>query len=236
MSAPESTPVPPMPVVTSAHFNGATCNAVNARDLHRFLENKDGFAHWITDRISQYGFVEHRDFEVLGQIPQNPQGGRPTKEYALTVGMAKELAMVERNERGKQARAYFIECEKRALAPAQNPFLTMDQEQLLEFSLQQVKEKKALACRVQEQVGMIAAKDRAIAALAPLAEFASDVMATGNIYTLEECADLAGAGLNRLPAWMRAKGMLMETPFYGGFLLAESTTLAGNLSNRPRFD
>lgn len=107
-----------------ATIDGAQVNAVNARDLHRFLKNGDTFSHWISDRIKQFDFVEHLDFEVLGEIPLNltstaSAGGRPSKEYALTLDMAKELAMVERNAKGKQARAYFIECEHRALAAPQ---------------------------------------------------------------------------------------------------------------------
>jgi phage anti-repressor protein len=64
-----------------------------------------------TDRIEQYGFVEDSDFTI---ILLKSTGGRPAKEYHISIDMAKELSMVERNARGKQARQYFIECERRA--------------------------------------------------------------------------------------------------------------------------
>jgi phage anti-repressor protein len=86
-----------------------TCSA---RDLHAFLEVGKVFAAWIQERIEQYGFEKGKDFEVFSDSGNNPQGGRPTKEYSLTLNMAKELAMVERNQKGKEARQYFIECER----------------------------------------------------------------------------------------------------------------------------
>ncbi len=96
--------------------------AVNARELHQFLENKRQFADWIKQRIDQYGFVENQDFEVIHNFVKNPEGGRPTTEYALSINMAKELSMVENNEKGRMARKYFIECEKKANAPALDDF------------------------------------------------------------------------------------------------------------------
>jgi phage anti-repressor protein len=92
--------------------------SVYARDLHAFLENKDMFAHWIKDRISQFGFVENQDFVSFWENPQKPQGGRPSEEYHLTLDMAKELSMVERTPKGKEARQYFIECERRLFSNA----------------------------------------------------------------------------------------------------------------------
>lgn len=86
---------------------------VSARELHKFLESKQQFADWIKDRIDKYGFIENQDFEVFQNFMKNPNGGRPLKEYALTLDTAKELAMVEGNEKGRQARRYFIECEKK---------------------------------------------------------------------------------------------------------------------------
>jgi phage anti-repressor protein len=86
---------------------------VNARDLHTFLEIGKHFGSWITDRISDLGFVENQNFGVNSKSGKNPQGGRPSKECLLSMDMAKELSMMERNEKGKQVRRYFIECEKR---------------------------------------------------------------------------------------------------------------------------
>lgn len=88
--------------------------AVSARELHQFLESKQEFSNWIKSRIEKYGFIENQDFEVFDNLIKNPVGGRPLTEYALTIDMAKEIAMVEGNEKGKQARRYFIEIEKRA--------------------------------------------------------------------------------------------------------------------------
>lgn len=104
--------------VIPATIGSETVNAVNARDLHEFLEVGKMFAHWIADRIEKYGFIETQDFEVIAETGKNPNGGRPSKEYMISLDMAKELAMVERNDRGKQARQYFIECERRANAQA----------------------------------------------------------------------------------------------------------------------
>jgi antA/antB antirepressor domain protein len=98
--------------------------------LYNFLENKSGFSHWIRDRISQYGFIENVDYYKLNydqtensliycpglNNPANNSIPSNKVEYVITINMAKELAMVERNEKGKQARRYFIECEEKFLA------------------------------------------------------------------------------------------------------------------------
>ena len=87
--------------------------AVSARDLHKFLESKRDFSNWIKDRIEKYGLIENQDYEVFNNFGENPNGGRPLIEYALTIDAAKELSMVEGNEKGKMARKYFIACEKK---------------------------------------------------------------------------------------------------------------------------
>ncbi|EFG0717511.1 phage antirepressor Ant [Escherichia coli] len=108
-------------------FNGTISNETallcNARDLHAFLGVKKVFAAWITNRISEYEFIENQDYILLSNLGKQTsgRGGHNRKDYHLTLDTAKELAMVERNEKGRQIRRYFIECEKklRSMQPAQ---------------------------------------------------------------------------------------------------------------------
>lgn len=98
-----------IPVFAGAIRNEQT-QITDARTLHRFLEVSAHFRTWIARRIDEYGFQEGEDFRsFLGES----SGGRRSREYHITLDMGKELAMVERNEKGRQARRYFIECEKR---------------------------------------------------------------------------------------------------------------------------
>lgn len=98
-------------------FNGTINNEsvllCDARELHSFLGVGKVFAAWITERIEQYGFVENQDYILLSNSgKQSSRGGHNRKDYHLTLDTAKETAMVERNEKGRQIRRYFIECEK----------------------------------------------------------------------------------------------------------------------------
>ncbi|SUU97349.1 antA/AntB antirepressor family protein [Avibacterium paragallinarum] len=106
-------------------FNGLIANQpvqlCNARELHTFVESKRQYGDWIKDRISDYGFVQDEDYIIVTQRTN----GRPRKEYHITLDMGKELAMVERNEKGRQVRKYFIECERRALQPQDNELLQL---------------------------------------------------------------------------------------------------------------
>ena len=86
--------------------------AVNARALHAFLGSKRDFSTWIKDRIKSYDFTEGIDYVSFPEIVEREIGATTRIEYALTIGMAKELSMVEGNEKGKQARKYFIACEE----------------------------------------------------------------------------------------------------------------------------
>ena len=98
----------------NVNFDGTEQQTVNARELHAFLEVGKDFSTWLKDRIEKYGFVEDLDFVKIDSPKLGNQrgGDRRSIEYHISLSMAKELCMVERNEKGKQARLYFIECEK----------------------------------------------------------------------------------------------------------------------------
>lgn len=80
------------------------------RDLHEFLEVKKDYTTWFS-RMTEYGFSAGQDFlPKMGEINGR---GRPQQDHIITLDMAKELSMVQNNDRGRQARQYFIECERR---------------------------------------------------------------------------------------------------------------------------
>ena len=99
--------------LTQSAINGELQQTVNARELHGFLESKQDFSTWIKNRIEQYDFVENQDYTLLHKKMEQVSGAKHLIEYHITLDMAKELAMVERNDKGKQARQYFIECERK---------------------------------------------------------------------------------------------------------------------------
>ncbi|HHL4648288.1 TPA: antA/AntB antirepressor family protein [Escherichia coli] len=111
--------------VIPGHIGGRETNIVSAKALHKALGVGKDFSTWITDRISEYDFTIGHDYSVHKTISPNlgksPSGaayskikhsGRPGKDYLLSVGMAKELAMIERNDQGRAIRRYFIQCEE----------------------------------------------------------------------------------------------------------------------------
>jgi anti-repressor protein len=87
---------------------------VSARELHQFLEIETPLHIWAL-RMFEYGFTQHVDYQCLNKNVQTPNGG--TREvfddYALTLDTAKEISMIQRSEKGKEARQYFIACEKK---------------------------------------------------------------------------------------------------------------------------
>jgi phage antirepressor protein len=83
--------------------------AVSARELHKFLEITERFSNWF-ERMLQYGFTENIDYQGCEFF--NTLANQVLIDYALTLDCAKEIAMLQRSERGKMARQYFIECEK----------------------------------------------------------------------------------------------------------------------------
>lgn len=85
-------------------------SVVSGRDLHEFLEVKDNYTDWFK-RMVAYGFTENVDFIGLSE-KSDKLGGRPKTDHALTLDMAKEISMIQRTDKGKQARQYFIEVEK----------------------------------------------------------------------------------------------------------------------------
>lgn len=84
--------------------------AVSAKELHKFLEVETQFRTWI-DRMLEYGFEENQDYSKANIFVR----GNEAKDFALTIDTAKEIAMLQRTAKGKEARQYFIAMEKVAL-------------------------------------------------------------------------------------------------------------------------
>jgi anti-repressor protein len=90
---------------------------VLGRELHAALEVETPYHIWFP-RMTEYGFTAGQDYiEVMNKNVQNPSGGRPSTDHQLTIEMAKEICMIQRTEKGKQFRQYFIELEKKWNSP-----------------------------------------------------------------------------------------------------------------------
>ena len=87
---------------------------VSARDLYEFLEATERFNSWF-ERMTQYGLVENTDYTTVKKLTEVPNNGgiqiRELDDYQLTIDTAKQIAMLQRNEKGTQARKYFIQVE-----------------------------------------------------------------------------------------------------------------------------
>ncbi|WP_408011880.1 antA/AntB antirepressor family protein [Rosenbergiella nectarea] len=114
--------------VISGQIGGLDSNIVSAKALHKTLGVGRDFTNWIKGRIDEYEFTHGVDYvlfdsPVLANQSTNINhdnagwvtkrgGDRRSKDYGLTINMAKELAMVERTEQGRAVRKYFIQCEE----------------------------------------------------------------------------------------------------------------------------
>ena len=92
--------------------------AVLGRDLHAFLEVGAHYKDWFP-RMVAYGFEEGKDYVLKNEQTPSPAGMKQRTNHIVTLDMAKEISMIQRTEKGKQARAYFLECERRAKQPAE---------------------------------------------------------------------------------------------------------------------
>ena len=96
---------------------------VSGRDLHKFLENNERFSKW-WERMISYGFIKDKDFtSVQKSTFVNNGAKKEIGDYLMKISMAKELSMLQRNEKGKQARLYFIECEEKLKAKLPQTYL-----------------------------------------------------------------------------------------------------------------
>jgi phage anti-repressor protein len=86
-------------------------NSINARDLHTNLKIKKDFSNWIKSQISTLGLEQNIDYIVFAQ--KGEKGGRPSKDYIITLDTAKHISMASRTAKGKEVRQYFIQAEKK---------------------------------------------------------------------------------------------------------------------------
>ncbi|QEE09450.1 phage antirepressor Ant [Bartonella kosoyi] len=150
-----------------------TVQTVNARELHTFLEIKARFNDWIKNRIKECKFQENINFITL---TKNLVSGGKVKEYHITLDMAKHLSMIERNDKGHEARQYFIKCE-RLLKQVTTPQVDYSKPEALLGVLN----------HLQNQIEQ---KDHVIAELTPKAEALEGLKRSDGLFGLIEAAKM----------------------------------------------
>lgn len=121
---------------------------VNARELFEFLESRQRFSDWIKSRIAKYGFIEDVDYVKVSENYDTLGGTQMAINYYISIDMAKELSMVENNEKGRQARLYFIECENK-LKDINNNSISRIENMFISFMQQQTETNKLLLSLIQ---------------------------------------------------------------------------------------
>lgn len=199
---------------------------ISARDLHEFLDIGADFTTWCK-RMFEYGFEEGIDFAKNGETVSQ---GVTRFDYAFTLDMAKEISMIQRSDKGKQARQYFIECERRlqsisrpSLPDFNNPALAA-RAWADEFERRQLAEKK-------------------IAEAAPKVLAADKLLDAKDNITVGEFAKILGEGPNKYFEWLRdhkylisfgaKKNLPYQTYLQMGIFDVKETTIGPDGNTRP---
>lgn len=162
---------------------------VSARDLHNFLGISERYSSWF-ERMLKYGFDENIDF--VGCKTFNALARQELQDHSLKIDMAKEISMLQRTEKGKQARQYFLQVEK----AWNNP------EMVVQRALQ-IQTRKVEQLQLENE------------AMKPKALFADAVSASHTSILVGELAKLlkqngVNMGATRLFEWLRGNGFLIK--------------------------
>lgn len=169
---------------------------LSGRDLHDFLEVRTPYTQWF-ERMTEYGFQESEDYVLLNNfVKQNGSGGHNKQDHQIKLDMAKEIAMIQRSEKGKEARQYFLQIEKLWNSPEMVIKRAMDFQQQkivqLEAKVKADEKKVFLAEAIQVSENAILVKDLATL----LSQRGLDI------------------GQNRLFEILREKGYLLSSKTY----------------------
>ncbi|HEM4382335.1 TPA: phage antirepressor KilAC domain-containing protein [Streptococcus suis] len=164
---------------------------VSGRQLHEALGVKTPYSMWF-DRMVEYGFTENQDFLLNNFVKQTGRGGHNKVDHIIKLDMAKEIAMIQRTDRGNQVRQYFIQVEKDFNSP----------EKIMARAL----------LLADKQVHQLEAQ---IEADKPKVLFADAVSASHSSILVGDLAKLISQngfkiGANRLFAWLRENGYLIK--------------------------
>jgi anti-repressor protein len=153
---------------------------VSGRELHQFLGVETQYKDWFP-RMAEYGFTEGTDF--CSNLSEST-GGRPATDHALTLDMAKELCMIQRTERGKQARQYFIQVEKDFNSP-----------------------EKIMARALLIADEQIKSLNSQLAIAAPKADFYDAVTASDDWISMDKVAKVLNLGYGRNTMFAKLRGL-----------------------------
>lgn len=180
--------------------------AVMGRDLHTFLEVGRDYTNWMKQMIG-YGFTDGHDFELvkeeLAGQPGSPNLANTRHNHIITLDMAKEISMIQRTARGKQARQYFLECERRAkeIAPRGLTGRELMAKALIEAD-STIKELEATSARQAAE----------LEAAAPKVAYHDEFVADEDLIQFRTLANQLNIGEQALRHALRKHGWIYDTP------------------------
>ena len=171
---------------------------VSGRELHKFLEVKARYNDWFK-RMSEYGFIENEDFVAITQKKVTAQGNETTYiDHAIKIDMAKEISMIQRNDKGKQARRYFIQCEKKLKEIVkQDSYLISDPIERAKRWIEEQEEKRALEQKIKDD--------------APMVLLAEKRLDDSKCISITDATKSEGLKRGQITKWAKDKGYLHKT-------------------------
>ena len=171
---------------------------VSARDLHEFLEVKTRYNDWIRNRVEKYGFIENEDFTT---ITKNLVNGGSETNHILKIDMAKELSMVENSDKGRQARKYFIEVEKRYKELSLDSYMIEDRVERAKKWIEEQEEKKLIEEKAKQLQLEVKEKEEVIEIQKPKVEYYEKVLDSSASFTVTQIAkafEMTAVSLNKV--------------------------------------
>ncbi len=179
--------------VTESTINNEVVQTVNARELHTFLESKRQFSNWITYQIEAFEFTQGVDFVTINNSDYSP----PRKEYYISLDMAKELAMVERSAKGKQARQYFIAIEKAYRSQETQFKIPKTLSEALQLAADQAKQ--------------IEYQNEKIVVMTPKAEYYDQLVGSSEVFDGEQTAKMLRTSRSSLYTFLKQRGVITKS-------------------------